>query len=319
MSDSLNQFIDPCIFTNPLSPSKNGQFEADISLNCLTGPWSLSYNPDHPFEPSSNASFLPIDGFKHDLVSFSAEDSSLGYARDGVELDWSIIKLDPIDNPPQQAYSMSDCVPVNIPYVGEHEPATTIEISEINLPRQFATHDLLRDLSRELPGDPPSKPTPKKRGRRRKRPLSPAAEQLKRQNFLKRNRLAASRCREKQKDYIDGVAKCKDELEAANILLKAEYKDLQREIDGVMKLLLECEKCSNKAEFKSFVKENGIEVGRFGTLVYSSRAAGNWERVNDEDEDCDKSTRRSSIFSSGKELDSNSSNASPQHINDDYK
>jgi hypothetical protein len=135
---------------------------------------------------------------------------------------------------------------------------TTIGPSEHTLPTQAPDRDLLQD--------PLPKPNPKKRGRKRKGPLSPAAEALQRKKFLERNRTAASRCREKKKEYISRVKERDVELQRTNVRLKAEKEYLLKEINGITEVLRDCGNCTRRGDVKKLVEGEGWEARRPGGL-----------------------------------------------------
>jgi hypothetical protein len=140
--------------------------------------------------------------------------------------------------------------------------------------------------------------------------LSPAAEALQRKKFLERNCIAASRCREKKKEYISRVEERKVELQRTNVRLKAENEYLLKEINSMTEVLLDCGNCARRGDVKKLVEGEGWEARRLGDSLYRDGGTMHLEGACDESEDCDKSTERGSIFSSD-EWDSCSSNSSP--------
>jgi len=74
------------------------------------------------------------------------------------------------------------------------------------------------------------KPAPKKRGRRPRVIKSKAEEDQLRQKFLERNRIAASKCREKKKDQTDKMQNDVHSLKAQNDALKYELQELRKQV-----------------------------------------------------------------------------------------
>ncbi|KAI5461721.1 hypothetical protein BGZ63DRAFT_339075, partial [Mariannaea sp. PMI_226] len=57
--------------------------------------------------------------------------------------------------------------------------------------------------------------------------------QFQRENHLRRNRVAASRCRKKQKESAGQLQEAKVELEQRNVTLHKEYKGLVDEVQWI--------------------------------------------------------------------------------------
>ena len=83
-------------------------------------------------------------------------------------------------------------------------------------------------------------PEPPKRRKVRKTRKEPSVTEdlQKRSKFLERNRIAASKCREKKKQYVSELEGTKVGLEAHHLQLQAEYNTLLGEISGLKHLSL---------------------------------------------------------------------------------
>ncbi|KAL2135062.1 hypothetical protein VTI74DRAFT_9878 [Chaetomium olivicolor] len=93
---------------------------------------------------------------------------------------------------------------------------------------------------------PEHEPPPKKRKAGKKRKESSTAEdEQKRNKFLERNRIAASKCREKKKQYVSELEETKIGLEARHAELQAEYNDLVGQISHLKHLLMAHAKCND--------------------------------------------------------------------------
>jgi hypothetical protein len=250
MSETLIQFIDPAVISYPVSKSKNELFDTNTLSNCPTASLSLNYNLNLSVDPSGNAAFNTADNCRQDPKSFLPEDLSFNYAREDIQLDLLIVDLERINNPPRQVHSTSASI-------GNNGIMPTTGLSEPTSPIQRDTQAFPLGPPQDPPRCLPSRPCRKKRGRKRKAPLSPAAEELKRQKFLERNRLAATRCREKKRGYISSVEERIAELGRKNASLKTEYMLLQREFDYLTKLLLECGDYHCKQNSRSRLRESG--------------------------------------------------------------
>lgn len=95
---------------------------------------------------------------------------------------------------------------------------------------------------------PPPPPTPPARKRRPRRPrpkseASPEEEEEKRNKFLERNRAAASKCRQKKKEWTSDLEQTKIDLETRNAQLRMEFNGLQGEVSRARALLMTHASC----------------------------------------------------------------------------
>jgi hypothetical protein len=288
MSETLTQVIDPAVLCKPALPSADDFSGADALLKSQAGSLNFSCSLNHLFEPSNNVVFNAMDDLGANLASPPTEGSNSLYLHGNTQIVWSMIDLEPIaDASPQQVnYTSTFNLPMEVCATGNDGMVPTVGPSKLTLPTPVSgpssAQDLPPDLPQDLPQDPQSKASPKRRGRKRKKPLSPAAEQLKREKFLERNRIAASRCREKKKKYIGRVEERTVELRRTNVRLRAEKEYLVKEIGSMTEVLLGCGSCACREHGIRLVKESGA-----------------W--AHDEIEDSDILTEKSSIFSSDKE------------------
>lgn len=107
-----------------------------------------------------------------------------------------------------------------------------------------------------LPITPDDPPVKVKRRRRRRPPPPPEVAAAKRKAFLERNREAASKCRKKKKDQINGLEAEERMARQINAVLKDEVKDivgeamrLREEIKD-MKCDKDCEGCGTHAPMR---------------------------------------------------------------------
>ncbi|KAL2262796.1 hypothetical protein VTK26DRAFT_9435 [Humicola hyalothermophila] len=102
------------------------------------------------------------------------------------------------------------------------------------------------DLEQEPQESPePQEPPRKRRARKTKKETSTAEEEQKRNKFLERNRIAASKCREKKKLYVSELEETKISLEAQHTQLQMEYNSLVGEISGLKHSLMAHAKCND--------------------------------------------------------------------------
>lgn len=93
---------------------------------------------------------------------------------------------------------------------------------------------------------PPEPSPPKKRKpRRTRRATNIPKDEEKRIKFLERNRIAASKCREKKKQFVSELEDTKTELEAQHAQLQLEYNGLLSEVSGLKHRLMAHAKCND--------------------------------------------------------------------------
>jgi hypothetical protein len=82
----------------------------------------------------------------------------------------------------------------------------------------------------------PPQSGPKKRGRKPKIIKNEAEAAQMRQRFLERNRLAASKCRDKKKEWTNNMQQKVHDLKEHNTHLRFELAELQRQIEGLREI-----------------------------------------------------------------------------------
>lgn len=92
-------------------------------------------------------------------------------------------------------------------------------------------------------GDSASKKKPKAKAKSAKEIA--AEEELKRLKFLERNRRAASKCRQKKKEYVSGLEGRKEGLEVCHANLQREYQGLIGEISLMKNQLMQHAACND--------------------------------------------------------------------------
>ncbi|KAK4229818.1 transcription factor atf21 [Podospora fimiseda] len=94
---------------------------------------------------------------------------------------------------------------------------------------------------------PPDQGPPAKRRKVRKIKKEPnmVEDEHKRNKFLERNRIAASKCREKKKMYVSELEETKIGLETHNAHLQMEYNGLLGEVSGLKHHLMAHAKCND--------------------------------------------------------------------------
>lgn len=128
---------------------------------------------------------------------------------------------------------------------------------------------------------PPDQDPPKKRKQRSKKDANTGEDEHKRNKFLERNRLAASKCREKKKLYTQELEGTKINLEARNVSLQREYSILLSEVSDLKHQLMVHAKCNDRNidlwlenEARRFVQTSDAFGQTFASLGQSGQASG---------------------------------------------
>lgn len=129
---------------------------------------------------------------------------------------------------------------------------------------------------------PPSQEPPKKKKARKTRKEPVVEEEHKRSKFLERNRIAASKCREKKKQYVSDLEETKIGLETQHAQLQMEYNGLLGEVSGLKHHLMAHAKCNDpnidrwlNIEARRFVQTtNGLFGQTFAQYNQGGQAAG---------------------------------------------
>ncbi|KAI1390995.1 uncharacterized protein F4822DRAFT_426848 [Hypoxylon trugodes] len=98
-------------------------------------------------------------------------------------------------------------------------------------------------------GFPPPKSSPANKKRQRKQHineyLTQGLETVKRHRFLERNRVAATKCRQKKKEWVSDLEEARFGLESQNNHLQMEYTSLRDEITHIKSQLMEHASCND--------------------------------------------------------------------------
>ncbi|KAK1766133.1 hypothetical protein QBC33DRAFT_516042 [Phialemonium atrogriseum] len=144
-------------------------------------------------------------------------------------------------------YSANDSITA-LPLQAEESSATPE--SQPSMRRPSSTNSDFRRASKSGSSltdlTPPDNPPPKKRKpRKTKRAANMPKDEEKRVKFLERNRIAASKCREKKKQFVSELEDTKIDLEAQHAQLQLEYNSLLSEVSGLKHRLMAHAKCND--------------------------------------------------------------------------
>jgi cyclic AMP-dependent transcription factor ATF-2 len=131
---------------------------------------------------------------------------------------------------------------------------------------------------------PPEPEPPRKRKPKRiKKESDTGEEDKRRRKFLERNRIAASKCREKKKQYVSELEETKIGLETHHTHLQLEVNALVAEISGLKHRLMAHAKCNDvhidrwlNNEARKFVQTNNELFGQ-SFLPFDAGQGGGFE------------------------------------------
>lgn len=92
---------------------------------------------------------------------------------------------------------------------------------------------------------PEQEPTRKRKARKMRRESNTAEDDVKRHKFLERNRIAASKCREKKKQYVSELEETRVNLETKHTHLQAEANELMSTVSMLKDQLMQHAKCND--------------------------------------------------------------------------
>ncbi|XXH00184.1 mitochondrial 54S ribosomal protein YmL35 [Hypoxylon texense] len=132
-------------------------------------------------------------------------------------------------------------------------------------------------------GFPPAGRNPAKKRRQGKQQVEddgiPNGDATKRNRFLERNRVAATKCRQKKKEWVSDLEETRFGLEGQNSHLQMEYSSLKNEITHIKSQLMEHASCSDpninkwiENEAKRFVLGTGERYDQMLTNLGSAPA-----------------------------------------------
>ncbi|KAL0943753.1 bZIP transcription factor [Colletotrichum truncatum] len=126
--------------------------------------------------------------------------------------------------------------------------------------------------------DPSEASPPRKKGRKGKAPVQDDNDD-KRNKFLERNRVAASKCRQKKKEWVSDLQETKQGLESQHAQLQMEYNGLVDEVTRMKNELMSHANCNDpninlwlENEARRFVQSSADRVKK--QSFDSSRGAG---------------------------------------------
>lgn len=163
-------------------------------------------------------------------------------------------------------------------------PATPLSPSPVASPVKPRKPDGRRSSAVSLAADslspPPERDKPlKKKPRTRSKPVPPETsgqetkQDVKRSRGLERNRIAASKCREKKKQWVHELEATKDDLESRHASLQREYKGLLEEATQIKTSLMVHAACNDhnidtwiESEAARFVRRSSRQHHRAAAL-----------------------------------------------------
>ncbi|KAI2609085.1 uncharacterized protein GGS25DRAFT_522265 [Hypoxylon fragiforme] len=242
-------------------------------------PFDPQYISDHPYtnnapfdtDPDGSSIDAPLDqlsnALRMDLIR--AQNSKVSSStRPRYQLEMSSQM-----NPVMVGYPMSASRSPEIP--GAHLSQHTVMLKNEN------ADDDSNIVMMEVNGtQPPESSTTKKKKKKQRRwqakegTNKPEGEVVKRNKFLERNRVAATKCRQKKKEWVSDLEGTRFGLESQNNHLQMEYSSLKNEITQIKSQLMEHATCNDpnidkwiENEAKRFVLGAGERYDRILTNI----------------------------------------------------
>jgi hypothetical protein len=107
-------------------------------------------------------------------------------------------------------------------------------------------------------------PKVKKPRKSKKKPMTKEQEESKRKKFLERNRVAADKCRQNRKKWIDDLQTKAHYFGTDNTTKKAQLEELEQEIVQLRSLLFIHSRSCNQRDIASWVEREASKVQLFG-------------------------------------------------------
>jgi cyclic AMP-dependent transcription factor ATF-2 len=225
-------------FSDCLELEDGNPYPGSINIDEGNGPYELP----HPLKEEID--WKPTFPQSAILKPLYSEDDHLVFGSDKPGLDLFQLSVDPSLLPGQQETVES--------------PISHSDMSSVTSKSDTSSHQTSRNKSKsqkktivstdtKQPGPRPTTRQPEK-GRTKKpkgKATTASAEDEKRSRFLERNRVAASKCREKKKLYVSDLEETKRDLETQNAQLQLEYEGLLGEVSGLKNHLLAHAKCND--------------------------------------------------------------------------
>lgn len=153
----------------------------------------------------------------------------------------------------QLAASQSDSAKPTSPSLssGSSETPETRYSQQIATPEDVPANTIDKQLHASVDDlfPPPERPQTKRR-RTAKQQVEeddvPPVDATKRNRFLERNRVAATKCRQKKKEWVSDLEETRFGLESQNNHLQMEYSNLRDEITHIKSQLMEHASCSDR-------------------------------------------------------------------------
>ncbi|KAK1760752.1 hypothetical protein QBC47DRAFT_368114 [Echria macrotheca] len=244
--DTSSQFFNDCLdFGDPNAYASPGQELVDGGGDMLS-----FHQPDYT-QHGLNGSPLPPDehGMEHRLpISdwFSGSfDSVAPDQKQPLFVDPGLYGVEGEDEDEDEDEEDSDGTKAQIQVLSEEvSPASSRRTSRT----KSGSHRTSQSASTPTDITPPDEESPKRRRKTKKTVKTPGKggeDSRKRSKFLERNRIAASKCREKKKQYVSSLEGTKLELEAHNVQLQMEYSNLLAEVGSLKHHLMAHAKCND--------------------------------------------------------------------------
>lgn len=267
-----------------LSTFESNSFSTDIEPN-------LDTIPNHPIFSDSSKNLESVFGY--DFINFDQATTSMPWLHEG--------GFQTSDIDPGLVLSQTGAFSGTIPSTYSPTSLSAKQFGFFTDASSGRAEAFLQNPASDSPISETQNPNgvKKRRTRKKKAPLPPAVKEEKRRAFLERNRQAARKCREKNRQRWDRIqGRCLD-LEAQNTVLKERGHELKADVERLSKLVREHRECGDK-EMRELVgryevdevsgelgRENDVVVPALGSpsMSQGESTSSFLEAKNDEEHD----------------------------------
>jgi hypothetical protein len=135
-------------------------------------------------------------------------------------------------------------------------------------------------------------PKVKKPRKSKKKPMTMEQEEAKRKKFLERNRVAADKCRQNRKKWIDDLQSKAHYLGADNAVKKAQLEELEQEIVQIRSLLFIHSRSCNEKDLLDWIEQESSKVQNLGQTELKASGDDTFSEFSQSAEDMSSSSSR---------------------------
>lgn len=283
-----NPFDLPDVDNDTLMEMGLGPDLVDPQLTMLY-PGQPRERPPDPFATMSSSSFIwdtPMDG------SLSLFDNAVPSQDDAADLAALAEPVDDDTTSPSSAANLSSRRTSKASRTSSKSSAPSVSSQPSNSKKRVRKPTRKKQEQQSLPSATAAAAAAHIQVQIKKEPSSGGEEDAKRTKYLERNRVAASKCRQKKKEWVHELEESKAEMEAKHVELQREYTVLLGEVSMIKNLLMRHAGCKDPnidqwigLEAKKFVQKSShdeeqrrLSLSHSLTMSHSASASASASR-----------------------------------------